>query len=392
MKVVQINTTCGVGSTGKICEDISKLLVEENIENYILYSSITNGYELGIGCASQKEIRLQSLKSHMFGNYGFNSKKETKKIIKELERIKPDIVHLHNIHGHDCNLELLFQYFKEKKTKLIWTFHDCWAFTGYCTHFDMAKCDKWKNKCEKCPQCHEYSFLFDRSSEVYDKKKKLFKGLDLTIVTPSRWLADKVKDSFLKDYSIQVINNGIDLSVFKPTVSNFRAQYGISAEKKIILGVAFDWGERKGLDVFVELVKRLNAEKYQIVLVGTNNKIDKQLPKNIISIYRTQSQEELVQIYSASDIFLNPTREENYPTVNMEAIACGTPVITFDTGGSTEMLGEYGSAVEKEDIDGMIRKIEWYESQPRKISKVSEFDKNNKYEIYVELYRRFTRE
>lgn len=356
MKVVQINTTCGVGSTGKIAVGISELLNEQNIENYILYSSRTNGDPLGIACSDDRYIRIQALKSRILGNYGFNSRRATKRMIAQLERIGPDVVHLHNIHGHDCDLELLFSYFRKKKTKLVWTFHDCWAFTAYCTYFDMVKCSKWKTQCSDCVQCRDFSWLLDRSKELFEKKRRLFRGLDLTIVTPSQWLADLVKESFLKDYPVKVIHNGIDLTVFKPSISNFRGRYGLNG-KKIILGVAFDWGARKGLDVFIELAKRL-PEDYQIILVGTDAQVDRLLPENIISIHRTQNQQELAQIYSVADLFVNPTREENYPTVNMESLACGTPVLTFRTGGSPEILDECcGAVVECDNVDALRKEI-----------------------------------
>lgn len=392
MKVVQINATCGVGSTGKICVGISQVLCDNNIENCILYSSKDNGYEFGIKCSSDKYIRVQALKSRALGNYGFNSQKATRKMISKLERIKPDIVHLHNIHGHDCNLDMLFTYFRKNKTKLVWTFHDCWAFTGYCTYFDMANCNKWQTQCKECPKSRDHSWFFDKSNKLFEKKKKLFEGLDLTIVTPSQWLADLVKQSFLKDYPVKVINNGIELSVFKPIQGDFRDKYGIFQNKKIILGVAFDWGARKGLDIFLELSRKLDAEKYQIVLVGTNDKIDEQLADNIISIHRTQNQTELAEIYSAADVFVNPTREENYPTVNMEAIACGTPVLTFRTGGSPEMLDETcGSVVERDDIDTLEKEIVRICSQKPYtreacIMKAKAFDKSIKFEEYLRLY------
>lgn len=392
MKIVQINTTCGIGSTGKICVDISKMLSENHIENYILYSNNSNGYPLGISCSDKKYVKWQALKSHVIGNYGFNSKRETRKIIEHLNRIKPDIVHLHNIHGHDCDLDMLFQYFKENKAKLIWTFHDCWAFTGYCTYFTIANCDKWKQECKSCEQCKEYSFLFDRSRELYHRKKELFSNLDLTIVTPSKWLAELVKESMFKDYPIEVINNGIDLDVFKPTYTNFREKYNIPKKKKIILGVAFDWGIRKGIDVFTELSNKLNSEKYQIVLVGTNEAIDRELPKNIISIHRTKNQTELAEIYTAADFFVNPTREENYPTVNMEAIACGTPVFTFDTGGSPESIdSQTGVVVHSNTVGEIVKTIEEvsnynvFNEQDCTI-KAREFDKNCKYKEYLKLY------
>ena len=391
MKIVQINATCGFGSTGKICTSVSELLSAENIENYILYVSGKSSFPYGLKYASDKYIKLQPLKSRIYGNYGFNSQYATKKLIKELERIKPDIVHLHNLHGHNCNLTMLFSYLKTKNIKLFWTFHDCWAFTAYCPHFTMVKCDKWKNECYECPQKRYYSWFFDRSKYLFNEKKRLFQGLDLTIITPSQWLAGLVKQSFLKDCPVKVINNGIDLSVFKPTKSWFREKNGLT-DNKIVLGVAFGWGIRKGLDVFIELSNRL-PDDYRIVLVGTDDNIDKQLPSNIVSIHRTQNQKELAEIYTAADVFANPTREENYPTVNMESVACGTPVVTFKTGGSPEILDETcGSVVDCDDIEGMeseIRRI--CEEKPYSIGacfkRAKTFDMNDRFKEYVELYK-----
>ena len=370
-KIVQINTTCGVGSTGKIAVSISELLTDRGIENNILFSTATNGYGLGIACGKPGYTKIQALKSRILGNYGFNSHVETKRIIAELERLSPSVVLLHNLHGHDCNLEMLFSYFRQKQTKLVWVFPDCWTFTGYCTHFTYAKCDRWKNACHHCTQRKQFSWFFDRSATLYQRKKALFSELDLTIVTPSQWLADLVKQSFLKEYPVKVIHNGIDLSVFRPTPSDFREKYHIPQDKFVLLGVAFGWGRRKGLDVFVELSRRLDPEKYQIVLVGTDDAVDKNLPENILSIHRTQNQQELAEVYTAADLFVNPTREDNYPTVNMEAIACGTPVVTFDTGGSPESVDEgTGVVVDCDDVDALEQKI-------IRISHISPFDTDN---------------
>ncbi len=392
MKVVQINTTCGIGSTGKIAIGISRLLTAEGVENYVIYSNKTDGYELGVSCSDNRYIKLQALKSRLFGNYGFNSEKATRKLISELESIKPDIVHLHNIHGHDCDLEMLFSYFRRNGIKLVWTFHDCWAFTGYCTHFTMAKCDKWKTGCSHCVQKREYTWFFDKSRKLFEAKKKSLEGLDMTVVAPSHWLAALVKQSFLKEYPVEVINNGIDLEIFKPCESDFRQKYSLEG-KKLLLGVSFDWGERKGLDVFIELAKRLSDE-YRIILVGTNDKVDAQLPDNIISIHRTQDQKELAGIYTAADLFVNATREDTYPTVNMEAIACGTPVLTFKTGGSPEIPDEScGTAVECDDVNALEREIirictEKPYSVDQCINKAKEFDKNQRFKEYTELYER----
>ena len=391
MKIVQINATCGIGSTGKICVGISRVLTEGNVENHILCSR-SNGYPLGIPCAEGRYIRLQALKSKVLGNYGFNSRKATRRIVSELERLRPDIVHLHNIHGHDCDLETLFAYFRRTGTKLIWTFHDCWAFTGYCPHFTMVKCGKWMTRCSRCPQRRTYAWFFDRSRALFEKKKALFTGLDLTIVTPSQWLADLVKQSFLKEYPVHVIHNGIDLGIFQPEPGDFRNRYGLEG-KKLILGVSFGWDDRKGLDVFRELSKRL-SDDYRIVLVGTDANVDKLLPENILSIHRTQNQQELAEIYSAADVFVNPTREETYPTVNMEALACGTPVLTFRTGGSPEMLTDNcGSVVDCDDVDAMEREIRRIcadapYTEGDCLEKAREFDQTERFKEYLSLYER----
>lgn len=392
MKIVQINATCGSGSTGKICVDISRLLTDKNIENYIIYSGKKSIYPLGIHCGDSKEIKIQVLRSHLFGLYGFNSKQITKRMLKKLDEIEPDVVHLHNLHGHNCNLEMLLDYLRAHHIKIFWTFHDCWAFTAYCPHFSMDKCDKWKDGCHDCHRYREYTFFFDRSRELYNKKKKASEGLDLTIVTPSQWLAGLVKQSFFKNYPVKVINNGIDLEIFKPTPSDFRAKHGIPNDKYIVLGVAFGWGVRKGLDVFIELSKRLDKEKYQIILVGTDEKIDNQLPSNIISIHRTQNQRELAEIYTAADVFANPTREEVFGLVNVEALACGTPGVTFDAGGSPECYDETcGSVVPCDDIDAMEKEIiriceEETFGADDCIKYAKNFDVRKKYREYLKLY------
>lgn len=319
---------------------------------------------------------------------------ETKRLMKRIDEIKPEIIHLHNLHDTYVHLPLLFNYIKKHKVPIVWTLHDSWAFTGHCPYFTMAKCDKWKIGCHDCPNYRDYpSSFFDNSKRMWKLKKKWFTGVEnMTIVTPSQWLADLVKQSFLGEYPVRVIHNGIDLAVFKPTPSDFREKYQIRKEKKILLGVAFDWGIRKGLDVFVELSKRLAPEKYQIVLVGTDEQVDRQLPTNIISIHRTQNQTELAEIYTAADVFVNPTREEVLGLVNIEANACGTPVITFNTGGSPECINEKsGMVIPYGDIDAMKESIEYIcdnssFSEKDCIARAASFDQKKKYREYLDLY------
>lgn len=392
MKIVQINSVFGKGSTGKICLGIAELLKKEGIDNCVLHSSGSSESPLGIKYMSNRNLKLIALKSRVCGNFGFNSVKETVKLISKLDEISPEIVHLHNIHSHNCHFSMLLSYLKERHIKTIWTFHDCWCFTGYCTYFDAVRCDKWKTICNTCPQKKTFSFFFDKSSKLQNQKKEAFNELDLTIVTPSRWLANIVRESFLKDKTVYVINNGIDLNVFKPTKDS-RISIKKTNDEKMILGVADFWGYRKGLDVFVELSKRL-PEKYKIVLVGTDEKVDKCLPKNIISIHRTNNQKELACIYSLADVFVNPTREDNYPTVNMESLACGTPIITFNSGGSSECIDETcGSVVECDDIDELEKEIiRICEKEPYSredcVKRAKFFDQNERFLEYVELYKK----
>lgn len=398
MKVAMING--GVfGSTGKIMFGIAEVLENNGGESFCASAvTATNKkrepkhkyYKIG----TYYSRKLSVLLSRLTGRQNQYAKFATKKLLKKIERFNPAVIHLHNLHGDYINLPLLFNYIKKNNVKVVWTLHDCWAFTGHCPHFTMIKCDKWKTGCYKCPQYRDYpKSLFDNSKKMYRLKKLLFTDIkDMTIVTPSEWLAGLVKQSFLKNYPVKVINNGINLSVFKPTESNFRKKYGISSDKKILLGVAFGWGVRKGLDVFIELYNRLDAEKYQIVLVGTDKKTDKLLPKGIISIHRTQNQTELAEIYTAADLFVNPTREDNYPTVNMESIACGTPVLTYRTGGSPEMVTEKtGSVVDCDDIAALESEVKRIcETTPFAkedcIEQAKKFDENERFLEYANLY------
>ena len=397
MRVVSINAV-PYGSTAGVMLGIMRAAEASGMEThaFVGYSNHPHAdiakHNVIHGNALDKLVHI--LLGRFTGLNGCFSHYMTARLIKTLDCCPPDIIHLHNLHGWYINLPMLFRYIKKHNIPVVWTLHDCWPFTGHCSHFTFAKCDKWKTGCHHCPQYREYpQSLVDNSRIMYAFKKKWFTGVkNMTIVTPSQWLADLVKESFLKDYPVKVIHNGIDLEVFKPTPSDFRQRYGIPADKHILLGVAFGWGVRKGLDVFVELAKRLDSNRYQIVLVGTDDATDRQLPDSIISIHRTMDQTELAQIYTAADLFVNPTREENYPTVNMEAIACGTPVLTFRTGGSPEIVDDTcGSVVDCDDVDALEQEIRWIcGSSPYTkeacCAKAVQFDKNRRYQEYLELY------
>lgn len=399
MKIFQING--GVfGSTGRIMFGISDVC--RNTGHDIKCAApitTTNRYKqpkdeyYRISTFNQRRVSVLLDRVTGFQN-GF-AFIETKKLIREIDKFSPDILQLHNIHGSYINIKMLFNYIKRKNIKTVWTLHDCWAFTGHCTHFDLVGCEKWKAGCRSCPQYKKYpQSLYDNSKLMYSQKRKLFGGVNnMVIVTPSCWLKSKVEQSFLNEYEVKVINNGIDLNTFKPTESDFRKRYHCE-NKKIVLGVSFVWGYSKGLDVFVELSKRLHSE-YQIVLVGTADAVDSNLPNNIISIHRTQNATQLAEIYSVADVFVNPTREDTFPTVNMESLACGTPVITFNTGGSPEIVNaECGSVLEKDDIKTLVNEIIKFSDiseslRSNCIGRAQEFKNDNKFSEYRNLYEEF---
>ncbi len=397
MTVIEINS-CNFGSTGNIALQIAEAARKEGHTVYTACPKSrdnlkkTTKNQIFIGNRISRNIHL--ILARLTGLNGCFSVLSTLFFIHKLKKLKIDLIHLHNLHNCYINLPLLFRFIKKNNVKTVWTLHDCWAFTGQCPYFTLEKCDKWKTGCGACSQYKSYpESRVDRTRLMYKKKKKWFTGVkDMTVVTPSLWLSDLVKQSFLKEYPIKVINNGIDLSVFNPTESDFRAKHGISASKKILLGVAFGWEIRKGLDVFIELAKRLDRDKYQIVLVGTNEQVERCLPDGIISIRRTQNQTELAKIYTAADLFINPTREDNFPTVNMEALACGTPVITFATGGSPEPIDEgCGDVVFSNGTDELISKITglWENgtiTEEKCISKAQNFDKKQKFKEYILTY------
>jgi len=384
------------GSTGKIVKGIATVAVEKNYETFIYYSwskilKKSSDKNVMVGSFSGKFIHM--ILGKITGLNGFFSVIDTYRLIRRLKKFRPDVINMHIMHNWNINLKMIFTYIKKNNIPIIWTMHDCWAFTGQCPHFVMAKCDKWKTGCYRCPQYKQYpAALVDRTKKMWRFKKDMFTSVnDITFVTPSQWLFDLMKQSYLKDYPVKVIHNGIDLSVFKPRKSDFRKKYNCE-NKTVLLGVAFDGGKRKGLDVFTELAKRLD-EKYQIVMVGTDDKIDAQLPDNIISIHKTANQVELAEIYSSSDIFLNPTREEVLGLVNIEALACGTPVIMFRTGGSPECIDSTcGYVVECDDIDAMESRIvevatEKPFSSDACILYSKKFDHNARFSDYITIFK-----
>lgn len=395
MKILMINSVCGIRSTGRICTDIADELTKQGHQVKIAYGRETvpekyQKYAVRIG--SDLSVKVDALTTRILDNAGFNSKAVTKRFLEWVRKYDPDVIHLHNIHGYYINLPLLFEYLAKSNKKVIWTLHDCWSFTGHCAYFTYAKCDRWKKGCHDCPCKKEYpaSLKHDRSELNWKQKRKMFTSVkDMTIVTPSKWLAGLVKRSYLKKYPVVVINNGIDTSIFKPTQSDFREKHGLEG-KKIILGVASVWDRRKGLEDFIKLSKMID-DHYAIVLVGLSEKQIKQMPKNIICISRTNSQQELAEIYSAADVFLNPSYEETMGLVSVEALACGTPVVSSDCTALPEfVLPETGAVFHERDgflIYHEIRKVISKNYDSLRLFKMSQcYEKILKYKEYLNLY------
>ena len=397
--IFQINTTLNQGAIGRIAEQIG-LLAEERGWKVItahgaryIQPSCLESYQI---CSSLDEKR-HFLNSLLFDGQGLSCSNATRTLTKRIEEINPTIVHLHNIHGYYINYKILFEFLNRKKIPVVWTLHDCWAFTGHCAYFDMIRCEKWQIGCSACPQTKEYpKAIIDKSKRNWKLKKELFSNHpNLTLVPVSNWLADKCKLSFLNNNaSIIPIHNGIDINVFKEDEEGgkeVKRKYGIRG--KMVIAIANGFGKRKGLEDILSL-RKLLAKDIAIVLVGVSKKEKKQAGNDFVTVEHTENISELIALYSAADVFINPTHEDNYPTTNLEAMACGTPVITYRTGGSPEAVDvKTGIVVDDGDIQGLHDAILIVLNSSKKYTKdycrkraEKCFDKNKCFGAYMKLY------
>lgn len=400
MRVLQITAFSGWGCTGRIAVGIHNALVAEGYESKIAWGRKNTAPENipTIKIGSKLDQQMHGLYTRITDKCGFGSKYITKEFLKQIDDYKPDLIQLHILHGYYINLELLFSYIKERNIPTVWTFHDCWAFTGHCPYFDLVGCEKWKTGCHECPQKahHPTSWLMDNSKWNWEKKRELYGSYErLTIVTPSRWLSDLVSQSFLSSCTVKVIHNGINLENFKPVKGSFIEHKNLE-NKTVILGVSSTWAASKGLDDFCRLAKTLPTQ-YQIVLVGLDEGQINNLPEEILGIKRTDSVQELAELYSAASLFINPTYEDNFPTTNIEALASGTPVVTYRTGGSVEAAGdEYGKIIPQGDVDALrlyILSEEWRNIKKSScVERAKMFDERKRFIEYVDLYREILQE
>jgi glycosyltransferase involved in cell wall biosynthesis len=401
LKILQISIEVNSGSVGRIAEQIGESVLNDGGESYITYARRhlkSSSKKIRIG--TYFDVYMHLLQTRFWDNHclGNNSKTATENLINKIKTIQPDIIHLHHLHGYFINIESLFRFLAEFNKPVVWTFHDCWSFTGHCAYFEYVNCNKWESHCFNCPQTSQYpkSIFKDRSRTNFTQKQELFCSIPImTIVPVSFWLGDLVKRSFLQNYPVKVIQNGIDLDLFKPKNDGdvIRQKYNIH-ESFVIIGVASTWEERKGLQYFIELEEQLSKDSC-IVLVGLTKSQIKKLPNSIYGIKRTENVDELAALYSLADVFVNPTLEDTFPTTNLEALACGTPVITFRTGGSVESVSEHtGIVVEKGDTNGLKMAIDHIKSKGKKsYTKFCRdraerlYNKKERFLEYIELYK-----
>ena len=398
MKIVQINSIVNSGSTGRIAEDIGRVMMANGYESVIAYgrfARLSDSRLLKIG--SKADVISHGIRTLLLDEHGFGSRRATLDLIETIKIEKPDVIGLHNLHGYYINIEELFVFLKQAGVPIVWTLFDCWAFTGHCSYFDSIGCNKWQSQCFACPKYNKYpaSLFRDNSKENFNQKKTIFSDVpNLTIVVHSDWLKQLVAKSFLQNYPIIKIHSGIDLERFAPQQNLNKIKLDLKLGNSIvILGVASLWDERKGLGDFIKL-SCIIEKNQRILLVGLTKKQIQKLPKNIIGISRTENVEDLAQIYSLASVFVNPTWQDNFPTTNIEALACGTPVITYNTGGSPESIDdETGLVVEKGDINGLLKaintilcqnKTHYSDKCRRRAEKL--YNKDDRYKDYIKIF------
>lgn len=389
-KLLQINVSCNHGSTGRIAEQIGIMLQEKGWDVYLAHGArYVNKSQLKTYKTQDiKGEYLHAIKSLLFDADGLGSSKPTKRLVEYIKNIKPDLIQIHNLHGYYINYRILFDYLNKTNIPIVITLHDCWLFTGHCTHFITAKCNKWTHECKNCPQINSVpkSLFLDRSRRNYQLKKEyIAKNENIHMVCVSKWMEELLHKSIYKDKPIHLIYNGIDTEVFYPIDKERGNVYKI-------LGVSNPWTKEKGLYDFYKLRAILPVDKYEITLVGLDKKQANRLPKGINGILKTNNTKELAELYSISDVFINLTYADTFPTTNLESLSCGTPIITYKTGGSPESINEKtGIVIEQGNIDSLVKAIEKIKESPLSAKDCRDraiklFDKNKRFSDYIDLY------
>ena len=401
-RLLQVNASLNKGSTGRIAEQIATLARHRGWDTYIVHGSryVNESAMHTLQSVTPMGERLHAVRSMLFDAHGLGSACATRRVIRDIQRIQPDVIHLHNIHGYYLNYKLLFRYLQTLDIPVVWTLHDCWPMTGHCSHFDMAGCDRWKSHCHSCPLQKDYpkSLFFDRSRRNYALKKALFTSLpNVTIVPVSQWLGRVVSQSYLGQYPSVVINNGVDLSVFAPRPSDLRSRLGLDG-KKVLLGVATAWKAEKGLQDYLSLSRQL-PDEYRIVLVGVSEEQQRLLPDGMIGVTRTESQTELASYYSMADVVLNLSYQETFGMTTVEGFACGTPSIVYDRTASPELIDDdCGKVVQAGNLEQLLAAIADVTSHDKshyadacRRRAVTYYNKEDRFADYVQLYETLLR-
>lgn len=396
MKVVQINSVYNKGSIGRTTAEIHEALRKTGNESYV-YTSVSEDEDKNVfRIGNTFDHKLHSLLSKIFGLQGYFSYSATWKLIRHLKEIAPDIVHLRNLHANYINLPMLLKYLAREDIATVLTLHDCWFITGKCCYYTHVNCNKWKTECHNCPalKYDNVSWFLDRSRKVFNDKKKLFNAIPrLAVYGNSQWTTDQAKQSFLKNAKyVGRIYNWIDQQIYHEVNCNdLKHKYSLD-DKFVILGVSQGWSNRKGLNIFVELAKRIPDSV--IVLIGKMN-CKETLPSNIISVGQIQNIEELCKFYSLSDVFINPSLQETFGKVSAEALCCGTPIIVNNATANPELVGpKCGYVVKNNDIEEYV----FYINEILRLGKKffsehciqfasSNFDKDINILEYLELYK-----
>lgn len=397
MKILMINSVCGIKSTGRICTDLAAMLEQRGHRVKIAYGreAVPAQFEkYAVRIGTDLDVKLHGLKARLTDGSGFGSAAATRRFIKWVEEYDPDVIHLHNIHGYYINVEILFAYLRRCGKPILWSFYDCWSFTGHCAHFDYNQCDKWQEGCNHCAHLREYPCSYiDATAANYKKKRKLFTGIpNLQLIVPSKWMQNMVESSYMKDYPCRVLPNGIDTDQFYPRENRVKEELGID-NRSLLVGVSSVWQKMKGLAYMNQLAETLPEDQYRLLLVGSNPN-NEYIDHRILRVEHTDSIDQLCQIYTAADVFVNPTLQETQGLTTIEAFACGTPGVVFRAGGAGECVDDTcGITVEKDNFEELHKAIcQVCDKNPYSaedcIAKAKTYDKDACYNAFMELYEK----
>ena len=393
-KLLQINSVVNTGSTGRIAEQLGQLAITQGWESYIAYGrEARESKSQLIRIGNKNDVYLHAITSMLMDNQGLMSKRATRQILEKVEVIKPDIVHLHNIHGYYINYPMLFRYLKNNNIPTVITMHDFWLMTGHCAYINKI-CNRWKIGCGDCPRLNQYPVaMVDRSAKNWQIKATFFADMPNVILIPvSHWLGRFVDESLLKYVKQRVIYNGIDTDIFKPYTKHEQTIQGIDWNRFTIMTIATRWTNSNGYREVIKLSEFLPTD-CQIVMVGLNEEQLKDIPKNIIGYKKTEKFSQLQELYTKSDVIFNPNTEVTFGLVTVEAMACGTPAIVLrDTAGEELVNEQTGFVVDKvEDVVKLIPTIKAMNNEHtsdfcrQRVKGLFEADKQ--FQKYLDLYK-----